>query len=87
VSSVPGGTEGRIAGGVMELVSAEMAQKIAEKGFPEGGYRACRHCNKSHRVPLENIVRWTKEGIPRCRLCGNRTELLTPEENARSYLS
>lgn len=67
----------------MELISPERAAKIVGLGFPDGGYRMCRKCQKTMKATKEQIIEWTCEGIPRCRLCGGRTELLTPEENEK----
>ena len=67
----------------MELISPEMAAKVARNGFPDGGYRICRFCKRNHKATLEQIIEWTQHGRPLCKLCAGRTELLTPEEMER----
>lgn len=67
----------------MNLVSDEMAAKIAQRGFPEGGSRTCRKCRKTKAVTLEEIISWPQLRPPDCLICKGRTELLTPEEAER----
>lgn len=67
-------------------VTREFAEKLVAKGeFSEGGWRACHQCRHSHEATAEQIVNWFATSLPRCRLCGNRTELLTYAEHTRRY--
>lgn len=67
----------------MNLVDSEMAARVARLGFPEGGYRICRKCKKNQKASMEAIAEWIEKGTPDCRICGSRTELLSPREFER----
>lgn len=67
-------------------VGPDLAAKIsnaARLGFPDGGYRICRKCDRSEKLTVEQIHEFTRNGIPRCLICKGRTELLTPDEMKR----
>lgn len=65
-------------------VSPKMAAWVVSKGgFHRGGYRVCRKDNKAQKVSPEQIAEWFCKGTPRCLICGNRCELMTPEEWGR----
>lgn len=65
------------------LIGAERAMKTAELGFPAGGFRWCKRDEKFMKVTTGQIAEWLVSGVPRCRICGERTALLTPEERDR----
>lgn len=67
----------------MELVSDQMAARIAANGFPEGGYRICRADGKAQKVTLEEIQSWPQLKPPDCKICKGRCELITIEELER----
>lgn len=68
----------------VKWVGPHTALKVVSQGFPEGGYRRCRKCNKSMSATIEQIVVCVENGLPPCKICGSRTELLTPEEHERT---
>ena len=65
-------------------VDSEFAAMIVAKGeFSEGGFRVCFKCDRSQEVDAEQIIKWFSTALPRCKICDNRTVLLTHREQQR----
>lgn len=68
---------------VRGLIGRERAAVTVRLGFPDGGFRVCSKDKKFQKLTIEEIVEFICNGIPKCLICGGRTELMTPEEKER----
>mgnify|MGYP001589205704 CR=1 FL=1 len=48
-------------------VKPELAEKIAAKGFPEGGTLRCPACKSERHATLKEIATFMTEGLPVCK--------------------
>ncbi len=58
-------------------------EDLARFCFPEGSTIRCIKCQIERSCTSLEIVGWMKDGYPKCKQCGQRTELDNPHATKR----